>query len=161
MRAYSLDPGAGEAIWMFDSLDRVKADATHTDGSFSLVEFHDSEGSAVPVHVHERFDRGFFVTEGSYTFVVDDARRSVSAGGWVFVPRGVAHAWRCDTPTGRCINVTVPGGFEDFYRAVGEPVTGDELPSRREPEIEVLARAAAGFGVTIVGPPPSRSAASS
>ena len=48
----------------------------------------------------------------------------------------------------------MPGGFEDFYRQVGDRVyERDHLPTPTEPDVESLSEVAARFGVTIVGPP--------
>jgi hypothetical protein len=39
MKAYALDRAKGEAIWMFDALDTIKADADGTGGGFSVSSF--------------------------------------------------------------------------------------------------------------------------
>jgi hypothetical protein len=56
MKPYVLGREAGEAIWMFDALDTIKADAERTGGGFSVVEFLDFEGSSVPLQVNDRWD---------------------------------------------------------------------------------------------------------
>ncbi|MGH3519227.1 MAG: cupin domain-containing protein [Haloechinothrix sp.] len=155
MEPYSLKPDEGEAIWMFDSLDTIKAAASHTDGTFSLFEFRDFEGSTVPMHVHERCDQGFYILEGRYTFFISEGTVAAPVGCWVFVPRGTAHSWRCESSLGRCLSLVVPSGLEDFYRNVGEAVTDQRHPPpRREPDGDALAQVAARFGITVTGPPP-------
>ena len=155
MPPYYLGPGEGDAIWMFDALDTVKADTATTDGSFSVFEFRDFSGSAVPIHVNDRWDRGFYILEGEYTFVIGEESVEVSRGSWVFAPHGARLGWRCDSTDGRVLNVTVPGGFEDFYREVGQAVADrTQLPAPTEPDVEALSTAAARHGITIVGPPP-------
>jgi mannose-6-phosphate isomerase-like protein (cupin superfamily) len=155
MRPYVLGREQGEAIWMFDALDTIKADAERTGGGFSVVEFLDFEGSSVPLHVNDRWDTGFYVLEGEYSFVIPDEMVAASVGWWVYVPRGTPHAWRCDSPGGRLLNVTVPGGFEGFYRRAGESVPDrTRLPARSEPDVEALSNTAARYGIRIVGPPP-------
>ena len=70
------------------------------------------------------------------------------AGTWIFVPRKTAHAWRCDSPEGRLLSVSVPGGADDFYREVGESVTDrKELPARTVPDVQVLSGTAAQHGI--------------
>ncbi|MGH9245257.1 MAG: cupin domain-containing protein [Acidimicrobiales bacterium] len=155
MKPYALGRDEGDAIWMFEALDTIKADAEQTGGGFSLVEFLDFEGSSVPVHVNECWDAGFYILEGDYTFLVGDDDMEAAPGTWLFVPRQTAHAWRCRSTKGRLLNVTIPGGFEAFYRHVGESVTDrTQLPPTREPDVEALTRAAAQHGITITGPPP-------
>ena len=155
MKAYSLDREQGEAIWMFDALDTIKADADQTAGGFTAVEFLDFEGSAVPLHVNDRWDAGFYILDGEYTFVIGNDALDASPGTWIFVPRNTPHAWRCDSAEGRVFSLTVPGGFEGFYRQVGDAVTDRaQLPARREPDVEALSTVAAQYGIAIIGPPP-------
>jgi quercetin dioxygenase-like cupin family protein len=155
MKPYWLARGEGDAIWMFDALDTIKADADQTGGGLSAVEFLDFEGSSVPLHVNERWDRSFYILDGQYTFVIGEEATAASLGAWVFVPRRIPHAWRCDSAQGRLLTIATPGGVEAFYRQVGEPVTDrGRLPSRTEPDVEALSRAAAQHGIAIVGPPP-------
>ena len=155
MKPYSLAREEGEAIWMFDALDTIKADADQTGGAFSAVEFLDFEGSSVPLHVKHTRDGSFYILAGEYTFVIAEETVAASSGTWIFVPRGTAHGWRCDSAQGRLLNITTPGGFERFYRQVGEPVSDRlHLPPPTEPDVESLSNAADEHGTTIVGPPP-------
>jgi quercetin dioxygenase-like cupin family protein len=156
MKPYWLARDEGDAIWMFDALDTIKADAKQTGGGLSAVEFLDFEGSSVPLHVNERWDRSFYILDGDYRFVIGEDTITVSFGAWVFVPRNTAHAWRCDSAEGRLLAIGTPGGVEAFYRRVGEPVTDrGRLPGRTEPDVDALSRAAADNGIAIVGPPPA------
>jgi mannose-6-phosphate isomerase-like protein (cupin superfamily) len=156
MKPYSLARDEGDAIWMFDALDTIKADADQTGGGLSAVEFLDFEGSSVPVHVNDPWDRSFYILDGDYRFVIAEDTITVSLGGWVFVPRNTPHAWRCDSAKGRLLAIATPAGVEQFYRRVGESVTDrGRLPSRTEPDVEAVSRAAAEYGIAIVGPPPA------
>jgi quercetin dioxygenase-like cupin family protein len=155
MKPYSLARDEGDAIWMFDALDTIKAGAGETAGAMCVVEFLDFEGSSVPLHVNDRWDSGFYIVDGDYSFVIGDESVTASSGAWVFVPRNTAHAWRCASARGRVLSTTTPGGFEAFYREVGKPVTDrTRLPARAEPDAEALSRAAARHGISIIGPPP-------
>jgi hypothetical protein len=155
MKPYALARDEGEAIWMFDALDTIKASADQTGGGLTALEFLDFEGSSVPLHVNDRWDRGFYILEGDYTFVMGDERLVASTGAWVFAPRNTALAWRCESPRGRVLSITTPGGLEAFYREVGQPVADrNRLPDRTEPDVDALTPAAAQHGIAIVGPPP-------
>lgn len=155
MKPYALDREEGELIWMFDSLDTVKAGVDETGGALTAVEFLDFESSSVPLHVNHQWDCGFYVLEGHYTFVIGEEVVAAAHGTWVFVPRDTAHAWRCESAHGRVLSISTPGGFERFYRTVGTPVTDrTEVPPRTEPDIEALSTVAARHGIAIVGPPP-------
>ena len=155
MKPYVLARDEGEAVWMFDALDTIKAGGDQTEGALGVVEFLDFEGSSVPLHVNDRWDRGFYILDGTYTFVIDKESHVAEPGTWVFVPRNTAHAWRCDSPEGRLLSVSAPGGVEDFYRQVGVSVSDrTRLPERKAPDVQALSGTAAEHGITIVGPPP-------
>jgi hypothetical protein len=55
----------GEAIWMFDALDTIKADAERTGGDFSVVEFVDFERYSVPLHAKDAGTRATFPSTAS------------------------------------------------------------------------------------------------
>jgi quercetin dioxygenase-like cupin family protein len=140
---------------MFDSLDSVKADANGTGGGFTVVEFSTSRAPSVPLHTNDRWDTGFYILDGEYSFVVADETVAASPGTWVYVPRETPHAWRCNSTEGRLLNVTVPGGLEGFYRQAGEsPPDRTRLPARSEPDVGALSSTAARYGIRIVGPAP-------
>ena len=154
MKSYVLDRDDGEAWWMFDSLDTIKADSDQTSDAFGVVEFLEFKGSGPPLHVHHRCEQGFYVLEGDLSFRLAGQRTRAGKGSWIFVPRGVPRGWYCESPRARVLSVIVPGGFEEFYRQVGDRVyERDNLPTPTEPDVQSLSEVAARFGVTIVGPP--------
>jgi mannose-6-phosphate isomerase-like protein (cupin superfamily) len=70
-----------------------------------------------PRHVHSNEDELFYVLEGEHVIEVGDEERRVGAGEAVFAPRGVPHAQRrVVAGEGRLLIVTVPGGFDGFFR---------------------------------------------
>jgi hypothetical protein len=96
-----------------------------------------------------------YILDGDHSFVIADETVAASPGIWVYVPRGTAHAWRCNSTDRRLLNVTAPGGFEGLYRQAGESVPDrTRLPARSQPDVGALSSAAARYGIRIVGPPP-------
>ena len=68
---------------------------TAPNGAFSLLEWTAQPGlPGTAVHLHHRTDEGFYVVAGTYGFLMGDERIEASEGGYVFVPRGVVHAYR-------------------------------------------------------------------
>jgi quercetin dioxygenase-like cupin family protein len=154
MKAYTIEPDAGDARWMFDSLDTIKADAEQTDGRFAAIEFLAFEDSGPPMHVYDQAAAGLYVLDGEFTFSVDGERSDAVAGTWIFVPPGVERAWICRSKTARILSIVTPAGFEGFYREVGQAVHDRrQLPARSEPDVEALMATAAEHGARIVGPP--------
>ena len=77
-------------------------------------------------HVHNRHTDAFYVIEGELTLEVGRESESitVSPGGLVAVPPGVAHAFRNDGDRpARWLTIHAPdGGFADFMRGVRDGV---------------------------------------
>jgi mannose-6-phosphate isomerase-like protein (cupin superfamily) len=70
-----------------------------------------------PRHVHSNEDELFYVLEGEHVIEVGEEERRVGAGEAVIAPRGVPHAQRrVVAGEGRLLIVTVPGGFDGFFR---------------------------------------------
>jgi mannose-6-phosphate isomerase-like protein (cupin superfamily) len=71
---------------------------------------------APPLHLHPQTDEAFYVADGDATFRLGDREVPVSAGGLVFVPRGMAHTvWNSgDRPVHGLILVS-PGGAQHEF----------------------------------------------
>lgn len=95
---YALGPEDGEALWFFGSLATFKATAEQTGGRFMLLEQLAPGGMATPLHVRSDDDESFYVMEGELTFFIEDGKPiPASAGSFVHVPKGAAHAFRVDS----------------------------------------------------------------
>ena len=131
---YALGPEQGEALWGIDgALTTIKASAEHTNGRFSLVEEIGQLSEGTPLHRHPKDDETFYVLEGDLTFYLEDGLPlAASAGSFVHLPAGTAHAYRVDSETARVLNVTTPQ-HESFFRAAGEPTPARELPRKDRP----------------------------
>src|SRR5437762_8183303 len=109
-RPYMLAPGQGVNGYDGD----VKATRASTGGALTLIESR-TEGGAPP-HVHSREDECFYVVDGS--IVVECGGETFEAGprSFVFLPRGIPHAWDVRSGVATVLIITVPGGFEEFMR---------------------------------------------
>jgi quercetin dioxygenase-like cupin family protein len=153
--AYALGSEEGEAFWGFGSLWTIKASAEQTGGRFSLIEELAPGGAGTPLHVHREDDETFYVLEGELTFYLeDDQPIPASAGSFVHVPGGAAHAFRVDSETARYLIITTPQ-HERFYRAAfGDPARSRDLPPEGELDWERINAAAQEYKVEALGPPP-------
>jgi mannose-6-phosphate isomerase-like protein (cupin superfamily) len=94
----------------------VRASGESTAGALSLFEELPPMVDT-PRHVHSHEDELFYVLEGEHVIEVGDEERRVGPGGTVFAPRGIPHAQRRVVPgQGRLLVMTVPGGFDGFFR---------------------------------------------
>jgi len=146
-------PGEGEAVWFLDNFITVKTSAA--DGaSFGVSENCLPAGSTTPFHRHEAEDEAFYVLEGEMTLFLDGGRtRRVGPGGYVHLPRGVAHGFRTETAL-RMLVLSDPAGFVEMVGVAGGPAERRELPPPAAPDFARLEAACKRYAITLLGPLP-------
>jgi mannose-6-phosphate isomerase-like protein (cupin superfamily) len=72
-----------------------------------------------PFHIHPHTDEAFHIAGGEATFLLGDREVRVTAGGFVFIPRGMPHtAWNSgDGPMLGLIMIS-PGDAEHVFEPV-------------------------------------------
>jgi len=155
-----LAEGEGEALWMPHTRMTVKAETELTSGTYTLIEFSTPPGYGPPLHVHQDEDEAFYLIEGKMLMVCGDERWHVEAGGFVFLPRQVPHAFVVTSPDPvRALQLTNPAGFERFAAEIGRPAAGPGLPEPIRPDARRTAEIALRYGYKVIGPaltPPER-----
>ena len=149
----------GRAHWFLGTLAVVRASAEETAGGYSLIEQVARPGFGPPKHVHHVEDEQFYVLEGRVSFVCGDHLATLEAGGSIFLPKGVPHAFRVGGDgVARLLQLTVPGGFDRFVEEIGTPARDHGLPPDEPPPAGLLERMVElgrRHGFTVVGPPMS------
>lgn len=144
---YVLPNGHGQGIWFLGSLMTVKVGHEQTQGAFTLLEQISRPGFAAPPHVHDAEDEAFYVLEGELQVDCGDRTWAVAQGGFVFLPRGIPHAFSVLSDTGaKLLQITSPAGFEQFAAEAGEPAATPTLPPSAEPNIPKLLSAMDKYG---------------
>jgi mannose-6-phosphate isomerase-like protein (cupin superfamily) len=116
LKAFAVDAHDAEELVFGDVTIVVKVPADASGGAFSLFE-EAPPMVDTPLHVHQNEDEVFYVLEGEHVFQVGNEEFRAGPGGLVFAPRTVPHAQRRVVPgAGRTLVLTVPGGFEGFFR---------------------------------------------
>ena len=93
-----------------------------TAGAYAVIEAFVPPGGGPPAHVHSREDEAFLVVEGEFEFNLGGKRFRLTAGGFLFGPRGVPHAFKSVGPTaGRMIIAVLPAGVEALHRRDRHP----------------------------------------
>jgi quercetin dioxygenase-like cupin family protein len=148
-------PGEGEHFWFFGGLTTIKADGADTGGRVMVTEQVAPRGSGSPLHVHHKEDEWFYVLEGELTIWVAGTTVVAGAGAFVYGPRDVPHTFVVSSEQARFLLVTEPAGFEGFVRALAAPAAAPEIPPAptAPPDMEHVLRAAADYGLEILGPP--------
>lgn len=146
---------AGEPYWYGNSLFEFLVPAAATGGALSVFRATMPEGFSPPRHIHTREDEVFLVEDGEARFDVDGRIVEAGPGTAVFMPRGVPHTFRVQSPVARMLGVMTPGGFEELFRNLGAPAAGRTLPPADEVPFELRAVMAEQerLGTQVVGPP--------
>ena len=115
VKAYVTRPGEG--VRGDDA--GLKASGRSTGGALTLIESHATGGA--PRHVHSREDESFYVIEGTITVRCGDDEFEAGPRSFVFLPRGIPHAWDVvEHQEAVVLILTVPGGFDEFMREFHE-----------------------------------------
>ena len=87
----------------------------------AIVERPFAIGAITAPHRHPREDEHSIVLAGEIGFRSDDSEVVLGPGGYITKPRGQMHAmWNAGNEPGRIIEVITPGGFENYFRELGE-----------------------------------------
>lgn len=123
----------------------LKVSGASTRGGLCIYDTVRSETGGPPLHVHAAQDEWFLVTEGEFQIKVGDVLHHLMPGDSLLGPRGIPHAFRNTTRTGRIMVAFQPAGtMEDFF------VEGSKL-SPLTPA--AFAELSAQHGMRVVGPP--------
>lgn len=147
--------GEGKHVWFLGGLMTVKASGAETGGTLAALENLLPAGFATPLHVHRDADEPYYVLEGDVTFYCEGEAYRAGPGSFLFLPRGVPHAFRVsEAGPARLLILTLPGGFEDFVAEAGARARKPELPPASPVDLSTLPETAARHGIDILGPPP-------
>ncbi len=130
-----------------------KAQGAETGGSLTAFEIIASPGEGPPLHVHADEDEVLYVVEGELRFKLGDEVFPGSTGTFVFVPRGVPHAWQTvgEAPA-RLLVLFTPAapGMEKMFERFAE-VSDETSPQ------EAFGSLAKEAGMEVAGPPLAQS----
>jgi quercetin dioxygenase-like cupin family protein len=107
-------------------------------GRYSLIDMHISADAGPPPHRHD-FEETFTLLEGELEFTVRGQAHVVHAGSTITVPSNAPHFFRNRSgKVARMLCICSPPGLEDFFMALGVPVTS-RTASTPEPTVEEMA----------------------
>ncbi|HEU4426081.1 MAG TPA: cupin domain-containing protein [Pilimelia sp.] len=151
-------PGEGPATWAMASLFERLASGDETDGAFGLSLVTQPPGVATPLHVHTQEAEAFYLLDGTLTYQAGEDLYKLVAGSFIYLPRGVPHAFRVTgTTTARFLGLVVPGGLLRLYDEVGLPARERRLPGADglsfDEEVKRWNEIGPRYGLRVVGPP--------
>ena len=145
----------GEPWWYGDSLFEFLIPTETTGGLLAVFRSTMPEGFSPPRHIHTREDEVFVVESGDVCFEIDGRRLLAGPGTSVFMPRGVPHSFRVQSPEARVLGIMTPGDFTGLFRELGMPAERRTLPEPGTVPFDV-ARVVVEQrrrGTEVVGPP--------
>ena len=148
-------PGGGHSYILGRDLVTFLATADDTGGAYSLFEGRMAPGGGTSAHIHHLEDEALLVLEGTYAISVGDATAEYGPGGFVFVPRGVSHAFKnVGKAPARLLFVVTPGGLhEQFFAEFGQPVADpDGDPPAAPTDFARMLAVAGQYGIEFVRP---------
>src|SRR5215472_10831316 len=155
-----VQPGGGETVRIPGFGAVYKLYSRDTGGEVAVVEHPFSIGLITAAHRHTREDEHSIVLEGQIGFRSDDDEVVLGPGGYITKPRGQMHAmWNAGQVPGRIAEVITPGGFESYFRELGDLLAAGgqdtaNIPAARPAlhESDAFAKRAAKYGLTYGNP---------
>jgi quercetin dioxygenase-like cupin family protein len=116
-----VQPGEGDYVALPGFGAVFKLSSKTNGGEVSIVEHPFEVGLITAAHRHTREDEHSIVLAGEIGFRSDDSEVVLGPGGYITKPRGQMHAmWNAGSEPGRIIEIITPGGFENYFRELGE-----------------------------------------
>lgn len=127
------------------------ADSAETKGQFALLEVQGTPGTEPPLHVHANEDELFYVLEGTLKVRRGNQEITLCAGESAFLPRRVMHTFKIVSKAARFLAYITPGGFEEYFRDLGQPVDEAHGPAASDAvSIAEMIRVAERYSMTFM-----------
>ena len=135
----------GHSFGFLNGMFHLKVSGASNGGGLCIYDTVRSEPGGPPLHIHAAQDEWFLVTEGEFEIKVGDVLHRLMPGDSILAPRGIPHAFRNTTRTGRIMVAFQPAGtMEEFF------FEGSKLsPMTPAAFAELFSR----HGMRVVGPP--------
>jgi quercetin dioxygenase-like cupin family protein len=119
LRGLVLPAGEGHVVRLGNSTFTFKAVSEDTGGAYSVMEYIAPPGAGSPMHRHHREDEAFHILEGTMTFRLGEKKVEAGAGAFVYIPRGLRHAFANQTEQPvRALVILTPAGLERYFQEV-------------------------------------------
>ncbi|KAK0110721.1 hypothetical protein ONS96_002320 [Cadophora gregata f. sp. sojae] len=138
---YLLPSFSGE-LWTIptsNSVMRLLVTGKETANAFAIVSTGGTYDKPIGFHFHREAHDVFLCLRGSMNVWADEKARTLGEGDFASVPPTTIHQYQVTSSHSEFIGLIIPGGWEEFFRFIGEPYTGPLFPTtdKRNP-FEVL-----------------------
>ncbi|KAK4544585.1 hypothetical protein LTR36_004157 [Oleoguttula mirabilis] len=140
-KPYVISSQDGEIIYipLSKSATRLVVTGKETENAFAVVSSGGSQGDPIGFHYHKETHDVFLCLAGSLNIWAGEKARTMTAGDFASVPPNTVHQYQVLGAHSEMIGLIVPGGWEEFFRFIGEPYSGPMWPMEDNRKIyEVL-----------------------
>ncbi|KAH7409158.1 RmlC-like cupin domain-containing protein [Cadophora sp. MPI-SDFR-AT-0126] len=140
-KPYLLPSHSGE-LWTIptsNSVMRLLVTGKETANAFAVVSTGGTYDKPIGFHFHREAHDVFLCLRGSVAVWADERARVMGEGDFASVPPNTIHQYQITSSHSEFIGLIIPGGWEEFFRFIGEPYSGPLFPTtdKRNP-FEVL-----------------------
>ncbi|KAI1613943.1 RmlC-like cupin domain-containing protein [Exophiala viscosa] len=127
---YILPSLGGEIIYIpcSKSATRLLVTGKETDNAFAVVGTGGAQGDPIGFHYHRETHDVFLCLKGKVNVWANDQCRTMEAGDFASVPPGTVHQYQILGDYTEFVGLIVPGGWEEFFRFIGESYDGPLFP---------------------------------
>ena len=131
LRCLARQGGEGEAFWLLGDHYTFKISSEETMGSLAVIEHTSFPQNGPPPHIHHREDESFYILEGMVSVLLGDQSLEAHMGDFIHIQKGTLHTYKnIGAKPSRMLVILTPGGFENFWRELGEPARQNSTPPR-------------------------------
>ena len=144
--------GNGRAIRAFGQEAHVLVSSEQTGDAFCVLRFFIPPANVTPPHLHRATDETFLIESGEIEINRGGELLRGRKGDVIYLPKGITHALRVignDEGVALVVCVVPGGGFDRFFTACAEDFM------KGEPEMPILVKLAAEYGIEFQSGPPS------
>lgn len=121
---------SGEVIYIPCSLSatRLLVTGKETNNAFAVVGSGGTHSAPIGFHFHRETHDVFLCLKGAVNVWAGDQARTMTPGDFASVPPNVVHQYQIIGTYSEFLGLIVPGGWEEFFRVIGDPYDGPLFP---------------------------------
>ena len=147
----SLEIDNGRVMRAFGQEAYLLVSSEQTGEAFCVLRFFMPLGNVTPPHLHRSTDETFLIESGEIEINRGGELLRGRRGDAIYLPKGIPHGLRVGNDEGVTLVVCVvpSGGFDRYFAACAEEF------KKSEPEMPLLVKLAAGYGIEFQSGPAS------
>ncbi|KAK6612312.1 cupin domain-containing protein [Botrytis cinerea] len=112
-----------------NSTMRLLVTGNETNNAFAVVGTGGTKDNPIGFHYHKEAHDVFLCLKGTLNVWANDEARSMGPGDFASVPPGTIHQYQVASSHTEFLGLIIPGGWEEFFRFIGEPYSGPLFPT--------------------------------